>query len=205
MHQLQTYRCKLILPLNVTSKTTCLQSTPKSFYYYFSSILFHLFAVQISSDCLEHIVNFFELISCVAMVFICGVPGCTTGFLSNKSDKKLLYLDFPVMKILERDKLRLYLEKYGKFVKVTKCVQGISFQMSCYQHPLTAMTSDVATEITRHEKDFDYSQMPFLQYFLDYKNIYRPPIQSLEVGHQLQLLDKYNKILHLTSSVNSFY
>ena len=39
---------KLISPLHLISKTTCLQSTPKSFYYYFSSpILFYLFAVQI--------------------------------------------------------------------------------------------------------------------------------------------------------------
>ena len=39
---------KLLSPLHVISKTTCLQSTPKSFYYYLSSpILFYLFTVQI--------------------------------------------------------------------------------------------------------------------------------------------------------------
>ena len=38
---------KLISPLHLISKTTCLQSTPKSFYYYFSSSYFVLFAVQI--------------------------------------------------------------------------------------------------------------------------------------------------------------
>ena len=52
---------KLLSPLHVISKTTCLQSTPKSFYYYLSSpILFYLFAVQIDiflvivSDILLH-------------------------------------------------------------------------------------------------------------------------------------------------------
>ena len=64
---------------------------------------------------LSFCVNFFELISCVAMVYTCGVLGCTTG---------------EWMKILERNGLRLYLEKYGKLVKVTKCVQSISFQMT---------------------------------------------------------------------------
>ena len=54
------------------------------------------------------------------------------------------------MKILERNVLQLYLQKYGKLVKVTKGVQSISFQMTFQQHPLTAMTSDVSTEITRH-------------------------------------------------------
>ena len=29
---------------------------------------------------LSFCVNFFELISYVAMVFTCGVPGCTTGY-----------------------------------------------------------------------------------------------------------------------------
>ena len=63
------------------------------------------------------------------MVYTCGVPGCTTGYKSNKSGKKLLYLDFSLMKILGRNGLRLYLEKYDKLVKVIKCVQSISFQM----------------------------------------------------------------------------
>ena len=80
---------------------------------------------------LSFCVNFFELISCVAMVYICGVPGCTTDYKSNKSDKKLLYLDFPLMKILGRNELRLYLEKYGKLVKVTKCVQSIIIMLIC--------------------------------------------------------------------------
>ena len=74
---------------------------------------------------LSFCVNFFELISGMAMVYTCGVPECTTGYKSNKRDKKLLYLDFPQMKILERNELRLYLDKYGKLVKVTKCVHSI--------------------------------------------------------------------------------
>ena len=66
----------------------------------------------------------------MAAVYTGGVPRCTTGYKCNKSDKKLLYLDFPLMKILERNELQLYLEKYGKLVKVTKCVPSISFQMT---------------------------------------------------------------------------
>ena len=44
--------------------------------------------------------------------------------------KKLHYLDFPLMKILRRNGLQLYLEKNGRSVKITKCVQSISFQMT---------------------------------------------------------------------------
>ena len=47
---------------------------------------------------LSFCVNFFELISCVAMVYTCGVPGvytCTIGYKLNKSDKKITLLGFP--------------------------------------------------------------------------------------------------------------
>ena len=79
---------------------------------------------------LSFCVNLFELISYLAVIYTYGVLGCTTDYKSNKSDKKLLYLDFPLMKVLGRNGLRLYLEKHGKLVKVTKCVQSISFQMT---------------------------------------------------------------------------
>ena len=44
---------------------------------------------------LSFCVNFFELISCLAMVYTCGVPGCTTGYKSNRSDKKITVFGFP--------------------------------------------------------------------------------------------------------------
>ena len=44
--------------------------------------------------------------------------------------KKLHHLDFPLIKILRRNGLQLYLEKNGRSVKITKCVQSISFQMT---------------------------------------------------------------------------
>ena len=47
----------------------------------------------------------------------------------TKNYGTVLYFDFPLMKILGRNELQLYLEKYGKLVKFTKCVQSISFQM----------------------------------------------------------------------------
>ena len=61
--------------------------------------MYELFCRSLNS--LSFCVNFFELISCVVMIYTCGVPGCTTGYESNKSDKILLYLDFPLMKILK--------------------------------------------------------------------------------------------------------
>ena len=61
------------------------------------------------------------------MVYTCGVAGCTTGYKSNESDKKINYLDFPLMKILGRNGLQLCLEKNGWSVKISKCTQSISF------------------------------------------------------------------------------
>ena len=79
---------------------------------------------------LSFCVNLFQLISCLAMAYAYCVSGHITGYKFNKSEIKLHYVDLSLMKILGKHRLQLFLEKNVRLVKVTKCVQSISFQMT---------------------------------------------------------------------------